>query len=76
MSVKSYSFRDEDGNLVKYNVKEFLSVNKKDYVVMSPENNISNLEVYKFSMQDGNECLELVDNEQELSQVKSVSKLI
>ncbi|WP_315118364.1 DUF1292 domain-containing protein [uncultured Clostridium sp.] len=76
MSAKSYSFKDENGNSVKYNVKEFLSVDKKEYVVMSPEDNAANLEVYKFSMQDGNECLELVENEQELSQVKSASKLI
>ncbi|GAA0725648.1 hypothetical protein GCM10008905_21320 [Clostridium malenominatum] len=76
MSAKTYSFRDEDGNLVNYTVKEMLAIDKKEYILMAPETDRSSVEVYKFSMQDGNECLELVDNEQELSKIKSASKII
>lgn len=76
MSAKTYSFRDEDGNLVTYTVKEMLAIDKQEYVVMAPETDRSSLEVYKFSMQNGNECLELVDNQQELSKIKSVSKVM
>ena len=73
---KSYSFRDENGNLVKYTVKEHLLINRNDYVIMSPENNTSDLEVYKFTMDADGESLELVENDKELSMIKSQSKIM
>ena len=73
---KIYSFKDENGDVVKYTVKEHLLVNQTDYVVMSPENNVSGLEVYKFTMEDGNESLELVESENELSMIKAQSKIM
>lgn len=73
---KSYSFRDENGTLVKYTVKEHLLINRNDYVIMSPENNTSDLEVYKFTMDADGESLELVENDKELSMIKSQSKIM
>lgn len=72
MPSKTYSFRNEDGELVKFTVKEYLTINKNDYVLMCPENDPSDIEVYKF----GKDMLELVENDQELQTVKSTSKVI
>jgi len=76
MNKKVYSFRNEDGDLVKFTVQEYLSLNHKDYVLMSPEEDKSLVQVYKFNFQNGNESLELVENDNELSQIKSVSKVM
>ncbi len=73
---KVYSFMNEKGDLVNYTVKEYLSLNNTDYVLMSPENNASLIEVYKFTFENGNEALDLVNNEKELTAVKSASKVI
>lgn len=72
MKGKVYSFRDEDGNLVNYTVKEHLLINKSDYVIMCPENDTSHMEVYKFT----DDALELVENQTELSSVKSASHIM
>lgn len=76
MSAKIYSFRDEEGHLVKYTVKERLLIDQKDYVIMSPEDNSSSMEVYRFNFENGNESLELVENQTELSKIKSISKVM
>lgn len=73
---KTYSFRDENGELIKYTVKEHLLINQKDYVIMSPESNTSDLEVYKFTMDSDGESLELVENDKELSMIKSQSRVM
>ncbi|WP_027632149.1 DUF1292 domain-containing protein [Clostridium hydrogeniformans] len=72
MKNKIYSFRDENGNLVNYTVKEHLLINKNDYVLMCPENDASHIEAYKFT----NDSLELIENEKELSMIKSISKVM
>ncbi|MBE6064915.1 DUF1292 domain-containing protein [Clostridium cochlearium] len=76
MASRTYSFRDEQGNLVKYVVKEYLSLNENEYILMSPEVDTSQVEVYKFSFINGDEALELVENNEELNQIKSASKVI
>lgn len=76
MKNKVYSFRNEDGELVKFTVKEMVNVNNNDYVLMSPENDSSKIDVYKFSTINGSEALELIENEDELSSIKEVSKVI
>lgn len=76
MPSKTYSFRDEQGNLVKYVVKEYLSLNDDEYILMSPQVDTSQVEVYKFNFINGNEALELVENNDELTKVKSLSKII
>ncbi|MEW8954917.1 DUF1292 domain-containing protein [Clostridium sp.] len=72
MQNKFYSFRDEDGNLVNYTVKEHLLMNKNEYVLMCPENDTSHIEVYRFA----DDSLELVDDDKELSMIKSISKVM
>lgn len=72
MEGKVYSFRDDDGNLVNYTVKEHVLVNKQDYVVMCPQNDSSHMEVYKFT----DDSLELVESQNELSKVKSASHIM
>lgn len=76
MKGKVYSFRNEDGELVKFTVKELLTVNNNDYVLMSPENDTSKIDVYKFSVINGTEALELIEGENELSSIKEASKII
>ena len=76
MASRTYSFRDEQGNLVKYVVKEYLSLNENEYILMSPEVDTSQVEVYKFSFINGDEALELVEDNEELNQIKSASKVI
>ncbi|KMT20969.1 DUF1292 domain-containing protein [Clostridium cylindrosporum] len=76
MKGKVYSFRNEHGELVKFTAKEFLTLNGSDYVLMSPEDNTSEIDVYKFSIVNGGEALELIDNEDELTKIKEVSKVI
>ncbi|WP_125153003.1 DUF1292 domain-containing protein [Clostridium rectalis] len=76
MQGKVYSFRNENGELVKFTVKEYLELNKNEYILMSPENDKSHIDVYKFNYSHGNEALELVEDEQELSKIKSLSKVI
>ena len=44
MSNKVYSFRNENGDLLSYIVKEQLSVNSNDYIIMTPEKNKSKIE--------------------------------
>ncbi|MBU5593300.1 DUF1292 domain-containing protein [Clostridium sp. MSJ-4] len=76
MKEKTYAFKNENGDLINYNVKEYLSINQNDYVVMCPENNTSQIEVYKFHLENGNEYLDIVDNKAELDKVKASSKVI
>lgn len=76
MKGKVYSFRNEEGELVKFTVKEFLSVNSSDYVLMSPEDNTSEIDVYKFSIINGSEALELIDDEGQLAPIKAASKIL
>ena len=76
MKNKVYSFRNEDGELVKFTVKEMVNVINNDYVLMSPENDSSKIDVYKFSTINGSEALELIENETELSSIREVSKVI
>lgn len=76
MKGKVYSFRNEEGELVKFTVKEFLTVNSNDYVLMSPEEDTSEVDVYKFSIVNGNEALELIEGEDELSAIKEASNII
>ncbi|AVP55467.1 hypothetical protein K144313037_16150 [Clostridium tetani] len=76
MPSRTYSFRDEQGNLVKYVVKEYLSLNENEYILMSPQVDTSQIEVYKFNFINGNEALELVENDEELNKIKSLSKII
>ncbi len=72
MAEKVYSFTDEDGNVVRYKVKEQLSLNQNDYLVMCPENDNAHMEVYKFT----EEALELVENPKELTMIKSASHVM
>jgi len=60
MAEKVYSFTDEDGNVVRYKVKEQLSLNN------------AHMEVYKFT----EEALELVENPKELTMIKSASHVM
>lgn len=69
MAGKVYSFKDENGCIVKYTVKEHLAIGKNEYVIMVPENDTSHMEAYRFS----NEALELVEDSDELSKVKNAS---
>lgn len=43
---------------------------------MSPQVDTSQIEVYKFNFINGNEALELVENDEELNKIKSLSKII
>ena len=63
MKDKIYSFRNENGDLLSYIVKEQLSVNSNDYIIMTPEKNKSKIEIYKYNYDENNEGLELVDDE-------------
>lgn len=74
MPNKVYSFRNENGELVKFTVKEFLQLNDNEYILMSPENDTSHIDVYKFNYTNGKEALELVEDENDLSRIKSLSK--
>ncbi|WP_034867805.1 DUF1292 domain-containing protein [Clostridium lundense] len=76
MSRKVYSFRNEDGELVKYTVKEYVQLNENEYVLMAPEEDSSDISVYHFNYTGGNERLELVEDEKELSRIKSLSKVM
>ncbi|MEG0641543.1 MAG: DUF1292 domain-containing protein [Clostridium sp.] len=76
MKAKIYSFRNEDGELVKFTAKEFLSVNGSDYVLMSPQDDTSKVDVYKFSVINGTEALELIEGDAELNPIREASKVI
>ncbi|MBU5314666.1 DUF1292 domain-containing protein [Clostridium bornimense] len=76
MSNKVYSFRNENGDLLSYIVKEQLSVNSNDYIIMTPEKNKSKIEVYKYNYDENNEALELVDDEKTIKMLKTVSKVM
>lgn len=69
---KVFSFRDENGNVVKYKVKEHVEVGKNEYVIMCPENNCANYEVFRFAEDE----LDLVEDSEELSRIKAVSKVL
>lgn len=69
---KVFSFRDENGNLVRYKVKEHVEVGNKEYVVMCPEDNDINYEVFRFESED----LEFVEDSEELAKVKAASKIL
>jgi len=43
---------------------------------MSPEEEDSTIEIYHFNYKGGNESLELVDDEKEVSKIKSLSKVL
>lgn len=76
MKQKSYAFKNERGELINYIVKEYLSVNSSDYVIMSPENKATQLEIYKFNLENGNEYLDAVKNQGELNLIKASAKTI
>ena len=76
MKDKVYSFRNEIGDLLSYIVKEQLSVNSNDYIIMTPEKNKSKIEVYKYNYDENNEALELVDDEKTIKMLKTVSKVM
>lgn len=76
MSRKVYSFRNEDGELVKYTVREYVQLNENEYVLMAPEADSTDIQVYHFNYTGGTECLELVEDEKELSRIKSLSKVM
>lgn len=76
MKGRIYSFTNEDGNTVKFTVKELISIDKTDYVLMSPINDSSKTDVYKFSTVNGGEALELIDNENELNLIRESSRVI
>lgn len=76
MKDKVYSFRNENGDLLSYIVKEQLSVNSNDYIIMTPEKNKSKIEVYKYNYDENNEALELVDDEKTIKMLKTVSKVM
>lgn len=69
---KIFSFRDENGDLVKYKVKEHLKVGDKEYVVMCQEGNDTNYEVFRFEAEE----LEFVEDSEELAKIKAVSKML
>ncbi|MCI6277689.1 MAG: DUF1292 domain-containing protein [Clostridium sp.] len=69
---KVFSFRDENGNLVRYKVKEHVEVGNKEYVVMCSEDNDINYEVFRFESED----LEFVEDSEELAKVKAASKVL
>lgn len=76
MKGRVYSFRNENGELVKFTVKELINVDNTDYVLMSPIDDSSKTDVYKFSTINGGEALELIDNEKELNHIRESSKVI
>lgn len=69
---KVFSFRDENGNLVRYKVKEHVEVGNKECVVMCSEDNDINYEVFRFESED----LEFVEDSEELAKVKAASKVL
>lgn len=70
------SFRDEKGNKVDYEILDQVLVNKTEYVLMSPVEDSSQVEVYKINFdKNWNESLEVIENEKELSMVKQVTKI-
>lgn len=76
MKDKIYSFRNENGDLLSYIVKEQLSVNSNDYIIMTPEKNKSKIEIYKYNYDENNEGLELVDDEKTIKMLKTISKVM
>ena len=70
MKDKVYSFRNENGDLLSYIVKEQLSVNSNDYIIMTPEKNKSKIEIYKYNYDEDNEGLELVNDEKTIKMLK------
>lgn len=76
MKDKVYSFRNENGDLLSYIVKEQLSVNSNDYILMTPEKNKSKIEVYKYNYDENNEALELVEDEKTIKMLKTISKVM
>jgi len=76
MPNKIVNFRDEDGNKVQYEIRDQVLVNRREYIIMSPTTDNSQVDVYKLSFNQGQEELELIENEKELNMVKSVSHKI
>lgn len=76
MKDKVYSFRNENGDLLSYIVKEQLSVNSNDYIIMTPEKNKSKIEIYKYNYDEDNEGLELVNDEKTIKMLKTISKVM
>lgn len=76
MPNKIVNFRDEDGNKVQYEIRDQVLVNRREYIIMSPTTDSSQVDVYKLSFNQGQEELELIENEKELNMVKSVSHKI
>ena len=76
MKDKIYSFRNENGDLLSYIVKEQLSVNSNDYIIMTPEKNKSKIEIYKYNYDENNEGLALVDDEKTIKMLKTISKVM
>ena len=76
MKDKVYSFRNENGDLLSYIVKEQLSVNSNDYIIMTPEKNKSKIEIYKYNYDEDKEGLELVNDEKTIKMLKTISKVM
>lgn len=76
MPNKIVAFRDEEGNRVQYQIRDQLLVNRHEYLLMSPTNDESAISVYKLSFNQGQEELELIENDTEINMVKSVSQKI
>ncbi|MHC1681605.1 MAG: DUF1292 domain-containing protein [Clostridiaceae bacterium] len=76
MSNQVVSFKDEQGKSVKYEIRDQLLVNGREYILMSPEEDKSEVSVYKLSFNNGQEELDLIENEKEVTMIKSVSKKI
>lgn len=76
MSNQVVSFKDEQGKSVKYEIRDQLLVNGREYILMSPEEDKREVSVYKLSFNNGQEELDLIENEKEVTMIKSVSKKI
>lgn len=76
MSNRIVAFKDESGNKVEYEILDQLLVNRREYLIMSPPSNHSDIDVYQLTFNKGHEELLLVENETEINMVKSVSHKI
>lgn len=76
MKGRVYSFRNENNELVKFTVKDLINIDNVDYVLMCPEDDPSIIDVYKFSTVNGNEALELIEDENILKSIRETSKVM
>ena len=77
MTINSImSFKNEDGESVKYKILDELIVNKAGYLLMAPVEALNEVDVYKLKFDKHmNEQLLLVENENEISAVKKASHI-